>query len=506
MRTKKRTWILAELSARLSGLSRQTAIEMRWRLDRLRWRLARLHWRLARLDELRWRLAEPVARLHDRLIALPERLFDNTRAWVVGGFAGMSVLGGVTAATAVATPEELMDTRTVVEALAVAPENLPAPNLPFVHDDRVTPGDTAQSIFHRLNIDDPKALAFVKSNKETARALRQLRTGRSLTAVVDVSGRLLTLRLPLSQSDGYLVIERNTTDQSLQVFKSSGTVQEAVTEMRSGVIKHSLFAATEAAGLPDSIATQFADLFGTEVDFHSDLRRGDTFSVIYEAFYDRGLPTRAGRILAAEFTSQGKRHSVFLHTSAKGHSEYYSGTGQSLRGSFLRSPLEFSKVTSNFGGRMHPVLRNWRNHRGVDFGAPTGTPVRATSDGTVSFIGTQRGYGNIIVLRHRGAVNTAYAHLSAFSPNLRTGDTVEQGETIGRVGATGRVTGPHLHYEVRIDGVAHDPLIVALPGSEPLAGEELTRFRANVRAMYARLALLDYRFASNDDPAQPLIQ
>ncbi|MDR2032921.1 MAG: M23 family metallopeptidase, partial [Azoarcus sp.] len=472
MRPPKRARILAELPERLAGASRQTALEMRWRLTRLHWRLARLHWRLAGLDELRWRLAEPATKLHNSLIALPGRLFDDKRVWIVGGFAGMSILGGVAAATAtaVATPEEPTDRRTVVEALAVVPENLPAPNLPFVYDDRVAPGDTAQSIFHRLNIDDPEALAFVKNNKETARALRQLRSGRPLTAIVDASGRLLTLRLPLSQSDGHLLIERNTTDQSLQVFKSADAMQETIVEMRSGIIKHSLFAATEAAGLPDNIATQFADLFGTEVDFHSDLRRGDTFSVIYEAFHDRGLPTRAGRILAAEFTSQGKRHSVFLHTTAKGRSEYYSGTGQSLRGSFLRSPLEFSKVTSNFGGRMHPVLKNWRNHRGVDFGAPTGTPVRATSNGAVSFIGAQRGYGNIIVLRHRGAVSTAYAHLSAFAPNLRVGDTVEQGETIGRVGATGRATGPHLHYEVRIDGVAHDPLTIALPGAEPLAG------------------------------------
>ena len=271
--------------------------------------------------------------------------------------------------------------------------------------------------------------------------------------------------------------------------------------MRQGVIRHSLFAATEAAGLPDNVATQLTNLFGTEIDFHADLRPGDTFGVIYETFPDdHGVPSRPGRILAAEFINRGQRHAVFRHAAASGP-EYYSSTGQSLRSAFLRSPLEFSRVTSSFGRRLHPVLGRWRNHQGVDFGAPTGTPVRATSDGVVSFIGAQGGYGNLVVLRHRGNVSTAYAHMSAFASGLRVGDAVEQGETIGRVGATGRVSGPHLHYEFRINDVAQNPMTVTLPAAAPLAGRELVRFRENTRLLLAQLALLNYRVAANDKGA-----
>ncbi|MDR1662126.1 MAG: M23 family metallopeptidase, partial [Azoarcus sp.] len=307
------------------------------------------------------------------------------------------------------------------------------------------------------------------------------------------------LRLPLSSDGGYLDVARKAIGQPFRISSAPEITLETGAELRNGIIKYSLFAATEAAGLPDNIATQLTDLFGAEIDFHADLRPGDTFSVVYETFYDKGVSTRAGRILAAEFINRGQRHTVFRHTTSDGKSDYYSSAGQSLRSTFLRSPLEFTKVTSSFGRRLHPVFGGWRNHQGVDFGAPTGTPVRATSGGEVSFVGYQSGYGNIVVLKHKGNVSTAYAHLSAFAPGLRAGDAVEQGETIGRVGATGRVSGPHLHYEFRINDVAQNPMTVTLPSSTPLSGAELARFRENTRLLLAHLALLNNRVASSDE-------
>jgi murein DD-endopeptidase MepM/ murein hydrolase activator NlpD len=398
----------------------------------------------------------------------------------------------------VVTTEEPAGMQTVVERLAVLPEKIPSPVLPYIYDERVGPGDTIQSIFRRLGVSDPKALAFLQGNPEASRAVQQLRSGHSFTIVVDPSGHLLSMRLPVT-ANGYSVeISRNAGNPPFQV-SSTSIALESGTEMRRGVIKNSLFAATEATGLPDSIATQLADLFGTEIDFHTDLRPGDTFSVIYQATYDRGAPVQAGRIVAAEFVNQGVRYSVFLHTAANGRSEYYKSTGQSLRSSFLRSPLEFSKVTSSFGRRVHPVIGSWHTHKGVDLGAPTGTPVRATSDGEVSFIGRYGGYGKMIVLKHRNDISTAYAHLNAFTPGLSVGEAVRQGEVIGEVGATGRVTAPHLHYEVRLNDVAQDPATMSLPSSEPLKGKELARFRENTRLQLARLELLNYRIASSDN-------
>jgi murein DD-endopeptidase MepM/ murein hydrolase activator NlpD len=427
------------------------------------------------------------------LAELPWQLFANRHRMIAGGIAVACVLG-VAAATALPhSSASLPNVRNIVEPLSIFPEPLPTPDLPFVHDVRVAPGDTVQAIFRRLGIEDAKALGFIMQHETAARELRQLRAGRSLTAVVDGSGQLLSLTLPLAQLGDQLVIQRKTLHEPFTVATTGKTALETQVEMRSGTIRNSLFAATDAVDLPNSIAMQLADLFGTEVDFHTDLRRGDQFSVIYETHYDHGITTRAGRVLAAEFINRGKRHAVVLHTSADGKSQYYTSSGRSLRQSFLRSPLEFSRVTSGFGRRFHPIFKNWRDHRGVDLGAPAGTPIKATSDGTVTFVGTQRGYGNIIVVKHRNDISTAYAHLSAFATGLKAGSKVEQSQIIGKVGATGAATSAHLHYEIRVGNVAHDPMTIALPRADSLTGAELARFAENARPHLARINLLTHR-------------
>ena len=499
MRTRKKR-ILAELRWRLEGL-RWSFAKLFGRIGKmkqcqsgLRWQMNELRWQLAGLNKTRRRAK--TTDFSESMAELPWRVLGSKRGLIAGGFVSISALA-VAAATTVVTPETPVGMQTVVEKLTVLPEVISSPGLPYVYDDRINTGDTVQTIFQRLSISDPEALAFLQKNTEIVRTVQQLRSGHSFTVVVDPSGNLLSLRLPITSSGDSIEVSRNANDQPFQVFNTTVALENG-TEMRRGSITSSLFAATEAAGLPDSIATQLTDLFGTEIDFHTDLRAGDTFSVIYQTTYDRGTPTHVGRVLAAEFVNQGVRHAVFLHTSANGHSEYYKSNGQSLRNSFLRSPLEFSRVTSTFGSRVHPVMGKWHNHDGVDFGAPVGTPVRATADGEVTFIGRYGGYGKFIVLKHRDNISTAYAHLNAFAPGLSIGETVRQGEIIGEVGATGRVTAAHLHYEFRVNDVAQNPMTVVLPNSQPLLGEELARFRENTRLQLARLGLLNHRIASNN--------
>jgi murein DD-endopeptidase MepM/ murein hydrolase activator NlpD len=457
-------------------------------MNDLRWRLAGLKpKRRARMAQggLSWRIGE-----------FPWLLLGNKRAMITGGIVGMTALGTV-AATAVVEPEQPVSVQTVVEQLAVSPEALPVPSLPFVYDDHIGAGDTIASVFRRLGIDDPDALAFLQDNPDAARAVQQLRSGSSLTAIVDVSGKLLSMRLPLSAEGESIDISRQAANKPFQVSSSGPAVLERGVEMRSGTIKSSLFAATEEAGVPDSVATQLADLFDNIIDFRADLRSGDMFSVIYEIAWDRGAASRPGEILAAEFVNQGVRHAVFRHMLANGRSEYFTSTGQSLRSAFLRSPLEFSRVTSSFGRRMHPVLRNWHTHSGVDFSAPIGTPVRVTADGVVTFVGRSGGYGKMVSVKHQDNISTVYAHLNDFANGLNAGDTVKQGETIGLSGATGRVTAPHLHYEFRVNDIAQNPMTAILPITESLSGKELVTFRENTRLLMAHLALLNHQVASS---------
>ncbi|MDO9599729.1 MAG: M23 family metallopeptidase [Azoarcus sp.] len=429
------------------------------------------------------------------LAELPSLLVSRKRPWLIAGISAISLFG-VVAATAVvpqASPAAPFSARPVIETLAMTPISVDAPSeLPFVHDDRILPGDTLPAIFRRLGINDPDALAFIQSDAEGSQALRQMRAGRSITAMISSEGKLVSLSLPLVQGGNRFTIEREEESQTFRVRTQETAALETVVEMRTGTIRHSLFGATDAVGLPDNIATKLAELFGTEIDFHTDLRKGDTFSVVYETVYDQGSVVRTGRVLAAEFVNQGKRAVVVLHEGPGGKEQYYSGDGRSLRQAFLRSPLEFSRVTSGFGRRLHPIHKSWRSHNGVDFAAPTGTPIKATSDGVVTFVGTQGGYGNIVILRHRGKLTTAYAHLNGFARNIKQGMSVDQGEVIGYVGSTGWATGPHLHYEVRVDNVAQDPLRIALPMANTLEGKELAQFRKNAAPLLQRIALMNY--------------
>lgn len=425
------------------------------------------------------------------LAELPAQLLTTPRPWVLGSLVGLS-LTGVVAATAVSPdgPSALRTERIVQTLPTPTPETSAASELPFVYSERVQSGDTLQSIFRRVHADDPEAAAFLSGSAQGKQAVRQLRAGRSVTALVDSEGRIVSFSLPAA-GNGSVTIERDAEGRLR--WRDAGETQVTMTEMRSGTIRQSLFAATDAAGVPDRVARDMAEIFGTEIDFHSDLRRGDRFNVVYEVMYEQGVAVGSGRILAAEFINRGERHAVVLYRGPSGKEQYYTDDGCSLRQGFLRSPLEFSRVSSNFGQRVHPVHNDVREHKGTDFSAPAGTPVRATSDGVIDFASSQRGYGNIVIINHRDRISTAYAHLNGFAKGMSKGTLVNQGDIIGYVGSTGWATGPHLHYEVRINDVAQDPMEVALPMADSLNAAELAAFRRDTESLRNRFALLNYK-------------
>ena len=397
---------------------------------------------------------------------------------------------GVLTAFGVASDTQLdkIDRREITELLTLPTLSPEVPRTEqFRTSVRVQRGDTVASLLQRLNVDDPAAFAFLRTAPE-AKTIFQLRPNRTLQATTTADGKLVSLNY-LYSGEEYLQVrlQDDGVNFSAEKKKMGASAQVA---RKSGVIKSSLYGATDDAGVPDAVATQIARIFSTDIDFHVDLRKGDQFSVVYEMLHQDGEALGAGRVLSAEFTNNGKKFEAFLFTDAEGQDGYYSVEGQNRAKSFLRSPLAFSRVSSGFGGRVHPLLKNWRQHTGVDFAAPRGTPTWATADGVVEFAGVKGGYGNVIEVRHSGGVTTLYAHLSGFASNARKGMRVSQGQTIGYVGATGWATGPHLHYEFKISGQHQNPMRVALPKAEPLAQKYIAAFKQSAQAQIAQLVLL----------------
>jgi len=356
----------------------------------------------------------------------------------------------------------------------------------YWRNERVQRGDTVTELLRRMQVDDPSASEYLRRDQATA-SFRQLATGKFVQAETNADGNLLTLRY-LDNNGSQILIERRVGD-----FKTS--IQPPLLEqrllMRTGEISSTLFAATDAIGLPESTANQLAEIFGSNIDFHRDLRKGDKFSVVYEMDYNNGEPVRAGRIRAAEFVNQGKSYRVVYFKTDSSHGDYYTPDGKSIRKAFLRSPLEFSRISSGFSlSRFHPVLNTWRAHKGVDYAAALGTKVKVTADGTVSFVGKQGGYGNVVIVEHQSRHTTVYGHLSRFASGLRRGQRVGQGDIIGFVGMTGLATGPHLHYEFMVNSQHRDPLRATLPDAAPLDNTQKLAFQEATRSLTARLGVL----------------
>jgi murein DD-endopeptidase MepM/ murein hydrolase activator NlpD len=407
--------------------------------------------------------------------------------WLVG-LSTLPLLGiAVAFGIAPATDPQPIELKTVIENI-----DLPRAAVlndsddTFWHEARVQRGDTVGSLLNRLNVEDNAASAFLRTTRE-ARTLYQLVPGRSIRAKTDENGQLLSLRY-IATDNTLLQVDR--VQDGFRVQEQQAPVESRVS-MKSGEIRSSLFGATDAAGVPDPVAIQMADIFSSDIDFHLDLRKGDRFAVVYETFHSNGEPVKTGRVLAAEFINDGKTYRAVYFRDREGREGYYSPEGKNLRKAFLRSPLEFSRITSGFTmARFHPVLQTWRAHKGVDYGAPTGTRIRAVADATVAFAGKQNGYGNLIILQHNGSISTAYGHLSGFAKGLRQGARVSQGDIIGFVGATGMATGPHLHYEFRVAGVQRNPLTVPMPQAFPIAAQYRNDFLAASAPLVARMEMV----------------
>ncbi len=326
--------------------------------------------------------------------------------------------------------------------------------------------DTADSLLRRLGVNDPSAAAFLRMDRN-ARLLVEGSPGKMVQVRSAADGTLLELvaRFPsLDASRAASHFTRLTVKRAQGELRAALETAALVPQVRlgSGTVRSSLWAATDDARLPDAIAMQLVDIFSGVRDFHRQLRKSDTFSDAFAAMTADDQPISwnqgTGRIVAAEFINNGKSlQAVWYQGTGKGG--YFGPDGRSRRKSFLASPMEFSRVTSGFAMRFHPILQSWRAHNGVDYGAPAGTPVRSVADGVVETAGRQNGYGNVIQLQHGAGKTTIYAHLTKI--DVRQGQRVEQGQRIGTVGATGWATGPHLHFEFRVGGRFQDPLKVA---------------------------------------------
>ena len=391
------------------------------------------------------------------------------------------------------TPDTTVD---AISTVAVT-RDLPLPALqardassaPYWREARVQPGDTIGSLLARAGVDDASALTYLLTDA-AARPLYQLKPGRPLQLATDAQGRLAALRFLAADGD-VLAIAR---DGDLFRATRAAASTDVRIEVRAGVVESSLFGAADAAGVPDGVTLALADIFGGDIDFYHDLRRGDRFAVVYETRHVDGEPVALGRVLAAEFVNRGQAHRALLWRAGDGSEAYYDETGRSSRKAFLRSPMEFSRITSGFTlARFHPILNTWRAHKGTDFAAPLGTPVRATADGEVAFAGTQNGYGNVVVLRHDTTYTTLYAHLSRFAPGIARGARVRQGDTIAYVGQTGWATGPHLHYEFRVADVARDPMSVALPTAVPIGPAQRAAFLAATTPLLQQMDVVSAR-------------
>lgn len=419
------------------------------------------------------RIAEDVSALATQLAKrYPHRIAAVVATVLLGG-------AGATYAVANLAPDASdLPVRTLVEnvqALPVQAQTTALETLALrLYRSEVTRStDTAEALLKRLGVFDPEAAAFLRTDIHVQQTLLG-RAGRNVTIEATEGNALLSLSARWSPEDDGM-FKRLTVNKTPDGFQSrlETLPMAASSRLSSGTIKSSLFAATDEARIPDAIAIQLAEIFSGDIDFHRALRKGDRFSVVYEALEGDGEPLRAGRVLSAEFVNAGKTHQAMwfqepvhagsaasasaTHTLSKGG--YYTLAGESLRRAFLASPMEFSRVTSGFKMRFHPILQTMRAHLGVDYGAPTGTPVRSVGDGVVEFAGVQNGFGNVVFVKHRSNQTTVYAHLSRV--NVRSGQTISQGQNVGLVGSTGWATGPHLHFEFRVNGVHHDPLTIA---------------------------------------------
>ena len=355
-------------------------------------------------------------------------------------------------------------------------------------------GDTLASIFDFAGIPATTTHAIASLNKQT-KSLAFILPGQKIHLLQDDQNNLRRMKY-IPDITKTLSIQRNED----QTFSSKITNYrlQAFPVFREGVIESSLFEAAAKGNIAESVIMDLAYIFGWDIDFSLDIRRGDRFGVVYNELYKDNVKISDGRILAAEFVNNGKLYKAVYYVDPQGKGDYFNEVGKSMRKAFLRSPVNFSRISSRFNNkRWHPVLSKWRSHRGVDYAAARGTPVKAAGDGKIKFIGTKGGFGRAIIIQHGGRYTTVYGHLNSYARGIRRGKEVEQGQIIGYVGSSGLATGPHLHYEFRVNGVHRNPLTVSLPEAKPVHPSFQKHFEESTQVYLSMLQLMDNTLADN---------
>lgn len=345
-------------------------------------------------------------------------------------------------------------------------------------------GDTLSAIFAKAGVPASTLQEILSNNKEATRQLERIKAGQKFEFTLSANGELQTLHVKL---DRLKAIEISKSAQGFSV-KHETAKPEVRTVYARGVIDSSLFLAAKKAGLSHGMTLALSNIFAYDIDFAQDIRRGDEFEVIYEEKRLGSKRSNQSNILAARFINRGKTYIAVRYTNKQGTTNYYTADGNSMRKAFIRTPVDFARISSRFSnGRRHPILNKIRAHKGVDYAAPRGTPIRATGDGKVALAGRKGGYGNTVIIQHGNRQQTLYAHMQGFAKGIRTGSTVKQGQIIGYIGTTGLSTGPHLHYEFQINGTHVDPLSQKLTMADPIARGEKQRFLQQTKLLMARM-------------------
>ena len=361
----------------------------------------------------------------------------------------------------------------------------------------VKPGYSLSVLFDKAKIKANQLLELMQLGKETKR-LTRLHPGNKIQVETTEDGQLLALHYDIDE-ERYLRVIRQADGLVAKTLKHEIETRLA---HASGVIDSSLFLSSQKAGLSQNLTMELAAIFGWDIDFVLDIRQGDQFTLIYEELFKDGEKIKDGNIIAAEFINNGKSHKALRYVNPTTNTAgYYSADGHSLRKAFLRSPVNFSRISSKFTNkRYHPLLHKFRSHKGVDYAAARGTPIRASGEGKVIFKGRKGGYGKVVILKHGSRYSTLYAHLSNFNIKIRNGSRVTQGQVIGYVGSTGLASGPHLHYEFRVNGVHRNPLTVKFPGTKPIPERHKDNFELTTQAYLAQLNVLSRNnIALNDN-------
>ena len=347
---------------------------------------------------------------------------------------------------------------------------------------KVKKGDSLAYLFNKHDIPAGELHKIMKLGKPT-RSLRNIKPGQQFRVCKNNQQQITELFYDINKLES-LHIRRGEQGFNAEILKRDVDVRTTFT---TGVIESSLFEAGKSANMNDALIMHLVGIFGWDIDFALDIRKGDRFNLLYEEQFLEGKKIKDGPIIAAEFSNQGRTYRAVRYTDSNGRTDYYSDDGRSMRKAFLRTPVDFRRISSRFGKRHHPTLNRMKLHKGVDYAARTGTPIKAAGDGKVIFRGRKGGYGRTVIIQHGGRYSSLYAHMSRYKNGVYAGKRVKQGQVIGYVGASGRATGPHLHYEFRVNGVHRNPLTVRLPDAAPIAKQFKDDFLSQSQRLLAQL-------------------